>query len=104
MCVTLRCTMISLFKRLLKEMAFVTLLIVRKYTLDSYIKVVFHALFHFCIDGLFPNGSLSVRNAERVSSPKGELKKILGYAYRPDPSVQGKLVVDLQGVPFKGSC
>jgi lipocalin len=52
---------------------------------------------------LFPNGSVSVRNAQRVGGPGGKPDALTGYADRPDPKVEGKLVVHLSGVPHGGS-
>ena len=51
-------------------------------------------------DGLFPNGSVSVFNAERQKTPTGKAKLIHGYAYRPDPKEEGRLTVKLQGAPI----
>ena len=56
------------------------------------------------VDGLFPNGSVSVFNAERVKTPDGKAKTIYGYAYRADPKEEGKLTVKLQGTAFKAPC
>ena len=56
------------------------------------------------LDALFPNGSVSVRNAQRVGGPGGKPDALTGYADRPDPKVEGKLVVHLSGVPHGGSC
>ena len=51
-------------------------------------------------DGLFPNESVSVFNAERLKTPTGKAKVIHGYAYRPDPKEEGRLTVKLQGAPL----
>jgi len=56
------------------------------------------------IDGIFPNGSISVFNACRLNTPKGQLDTIKGYADRPDEKEEGRLVVNLEGVPFSGDC
>ena len=56
------------------------------------------------LDALFPNGSVSVRNAQRIGGPSGKPDIITGYANRPDPKVEGKLSVHLSGVPFAGIC
>ena len=47
---------------------------------------------------------MSVRNAQRVGGPGGKPDALTGYADRPDPKVEGKLVVHLSGVPHGGSC
>ena len=56
------------------------------------------------IDGLLPNKSVTVQNSCRLKSPDGDANVIRGYAYRPDDSEQGKLKVDLNGVPGVGDC
>ena len=56
------------------------------------------ASYYQCfIDGLFPNGSVSVFNAERLKTPDGEASVIYGYAYRANPKEEGKFTVRLQG-------
>lgn len=61
-------------------------------------------LIKFPVDGLFPNGSVSVFNAERLKTPDGEANVIYGYAYRADPKDEGKFTVKLQGVLFPAPC
>ena len=55
------------------------------------------------VDKLFPNGSVSVMNAERLKTPDGEASVIYGYAYRVDPKEEGQFTVKLQGKP-KAPC
>ena len=57
-----------------------------------------------CLDGLFQNGSVSVRNAERVGAPDGKPNTIEGYAFQPDPKVEGQFKVHLSGVLFGAPC
>ena len=55
----------------------------------------------FCVTadyGLYPNITVSVRNEERVGSPTGAYKQILGFATFT-PGAPGELSVNLQGVP-----
>ena len=67
----------------------------------AVISLVASCLF---IDGLLPNGSVSVVNACRRKTPDGKLSTINGYAYRPDDKQQGKLKVVFGGSGSGGDC
>ena len=50
------------------------------------------------IDGVNPNGSISVRNACRQKTPDGKPEVVKGYAFRPDENEQGRLKVVFPGI------
>jgi apolipoprotein D and lipocalin family protein len=50
------------------------------------------------------DGKIGVLNSQRIKTPSGELKQIIGYAYTPDPKVPGKLRVHFDVAPVDGSC
>ena len=58
------------------------------------------------MQSLYPNGSVSVFNANRYGSPgpEGKSHSISGYAVIPNPKVAAKLEVHLDGVPFPAPC
>ena len=65
----------------------------------------FILITHFVlIDGLLPNGSISVLNACRRRAPDGKLTTANGYAYRPDEKEQGKLKVVFGNFGGGGDC
>ena len=50
------------------------------------------------IDGLNPNGTISVRNACRQKTPDGKLEVVKGYAFRPNEKEPGQLKVVFPGI------
>lgn len=51
-------------------------------------------------DSLRSDGKVGVLNTQRDGSPSNPTKNITGYAYIPDPSKPGELLVHLEGVPI----
>lgn len=50
--------------------------------------------------GLYPNGTISVENRERVGSVEGPVRRILGWANTANMSYPGELTVHLQTTSF----
>jgi hypothetical protein len=53
---------------------------------------------------LYPNGSISVFNANRFGGPDGKANSISGYATIPKPKVTAKLQVHFHGSPAGAPC